>query len=434
MRVWLVTVGEPLPIDTAGNRLYRSGMLAEALTKRGHEVLWWTSTLDHIRKDHRYRQATSVEMPSGLVLRLLHGVRYTRNISVRRMWNHYQIGRQFYREAASLPKPDIILSSFPTIELSERSTAIGREAGVPVLLDVRDLWPDIFVQYLPKVLQHLARLAVQSLFRSTRRAFENCTGIIGISEQYLQFGLSYAGRERCPQDAVFPLGYTRPDKPPANIEDVAARLMEMGVNPQKTICWFVGSFGATYDLAPVIEGARQIERSNEHVQFVFSGDGDRLEEWSASAAGLRNVVFTGWLNASGLAYLSSVAKVGLAAYGAGAPQSLPNKIFEYMSAGLPIVTSLGSECRALLESHGCGSGYAPGDSASFLAALMPYLESETYRTCCGDNAARLFQEQFRAGDIYCRMADFLEEAARGRSVNNSQRTREQQENKRGREQ
>jgi hypothetical protein len=65
---------------------------------------------------------------------------------------------------------------------------------------------------------------------------------------------------------------------------------------------------------------------------------------------------------------------------------------------------------------------------------MPYLESETYRTCCGDNAARLFQEQFRAGDIYCRMADFLEEAARGRSVNNSQRTREQQENKRGREQ
>jgi glycosyltransferase involved in cell wall biosynthesis len=415
MKVWIVTVGEPLPIDEEVNRLHRGGMIAEELTKRGHQVLWWTSTFDHTRKEHRYKQATTVTMPSGLVLRLLHGVRYAGNVSLRRMWNHYQIGRQFYREAAGMTKPDVILSSFPTIELSERSTEIGRGARVPVLLDVRDLWPDIFVDYSPKAIQPFARLGIRPLVWGTKKAFANCTGIIGISEDYLKFGLSYAGRERRSQDAVYPLGYMRPKKPPANLEDAAAKLRTMGVDPQKTICWFVGSFGATYDLAPVIEAARRIEQTHENVQFVLSGDGERFKQWSANAAGLRNVVFTGWLNASGLAYLSSTADIGLAAYGPGAPQSLPNKIFEYLAAGLPILSSLSGECQNLLKAHGCGSIYSPGDVASFLSALMPYLNNEAHRAQAGDNASRLFHRRFRAEEIYSDMADFLEEVAHGAS-------------------
>ena len=413
MRVWIVTVGEPLPIDAEVNRLHRGGMIAQELIRRGHQVLWWTSTMDHLRKEHRYKAATTVKMPGGLVLRLLHGVKYSRNISLRRIWNHYQIGRQFYREAARLPSPDVIMSSFPTIDLCVRSTDIGKVFGVPVVLDVRDLWPDIFVNYLPPAVQPIARLATQPLVWSTRKAFRDCTGIIGISERYLQFGLSYAGRERRPQDAVFPLGYMRPETPPGDLEGAASRLKEMGIDPRKTICWFVGNFGATYDLAPVIESARRIERTHPHVQFVFSGDGDRFTEWSSSTAGLRNTVFTGWLNASGLAYLSGVAKIGLAAYGVGAPQSLPNKIFEYMAAGLPIVTSLGGECQALLEAHGCGSIYTPGDSASFLAVLTPYLEDESLRARRGANALQLFEDRFRADGIYSAVAGFLEEVACG---------------------
>ncbi|GAI08595.1 unnamed protein product, partial [marine sediment metagenome] len=50
MRIWLITIGEPLPSDNNNDRLYRTGILAKLLIQRGHEVVWWTSTFDHVRK------------------------------------------------------------------------------------------------------------------------------------------------------------------------------------------------------------------------------------------------------------------------------------------------------------------------------------------------------------------------------------------------
>ncbi len=411
MRTWIVTVGEPLPFDEAGGRLHRTGMVAETLRNRGHEVVWWASTLDHGRKIHRFEQPTTVTLPNGVTIRMLHGARYTKNVSLARIWNHRQIAAQFYREAARMPKPDVILASFPTVELAERSATFGREAGVPVAVDVRDLWPDIFIQYIPKIFRPFAPLALSPFVWRARRAFTLCTSIIGITDSYLDFGTRYAGRARGPQDAIFALGSSRLTEPPGDLTEIATTLSGMGVDPQKTICWFAGTFGMTYDLTTVIDCARLIEGSHPDVQFVFSGQGHKFDEWFSRARGLRNVIFTGWLNAGGLHYMSTIAKVGLAAYGQSAPQSLPNKIFEYLGAGLPILSSLDGECKELLSTHGCGATYAAADPVSLLEQLKPYLEDEAHRSRCSANATRLFMDQFQATGIYGRMADHLEKIA-----------------------
>ena len=412
MRTWIVTVGEPLPFDEAGGRLHRTGMVAETLRKRGHEVVWWASTLDHGRKVHRFDQPTTVTLPNGVVIRMLHGARYTKSVSFARIWNHRQIAAQFYREASEMPKPDVILASFPTVELAERSATFGREAGVPVVVDVRDLWPDIFVNYVPKIVRPFAPLLLFPFVRQARRAFRRCTSIIGITDSYLDFGTRYAGRARGPKDAIFALGSSRLAEPPADLEQIAATLSGMGVDPRKTICWFAGTFGMTYDLTTVIDCARMMETTHPDVQFVFSGQGHKFDEWFSRAQGLRNVIFTGWLNGGGLHYMSTIAKVGLAAYGQGAPQSLPNKIFEYLGAGLPILSSLDGECKEFLRSHGCGSTYVAANPASLLEQLRPYLEDEAHRAWRSANATRLFMDQFQATGIYGRMADHLETIAR----------------------
>ena len=55
MKIWIVTIGEPLPIEK-NKRLHRSGILMTYLQRAGHEVVWWTSTFEHVSKVHIYKQ------------------------------------------------------------------------------------------------------------------------------------------------------------------------------------------------------------------------------------------------------------------------------------------------------------------------------------------------------------------------------------------
>ena len=151
MNVWLVTIGEPVPIrEGSRDRLHRTGYFARFLADRGHEVAWWTSTFDHFRKRHWFDEDTTVELGTGLKARLLHGCGYRSNISLARFHDHRQIAKKFAHHArAAAAAPDIIVSALPTIELCLESVAYGRRRGVPVVLDMRDMWPDIFVDTVP---------------------------------------------------------------------------------------------------------------------------------------------------------------------------------------------------------------------------------------------------------------------------------------------
>ena len=53
MNVWTICAGEPLPTDENQPRPMRMSMLTRTLRKRGHDVLWWTSSFNHSAKRQR---------------------------------------------------------------------------------------------------------------------------------------------------------------------------------------------------------------------------------------------------------------------------------------------------------------------------------------------------------------------------------------------
>ena len=177
----MVTVGEPLPSVDAGNpRLLRTGVLAERLAGRGHEVDWWTSTFDHYRKRQRSPMDASY-LWRGINIRMLKSVGYRRNVSPRRFVEHFQIARKFALQVRRGPRPDVILASLPTLELAVACVRFGREAGVPVLVDVRDLWPDAIIDLAPPSLRPLAGAMLWWMDSAAEEALRDCTGIIGVS-------------------------------------------------------------------------------------------------------------------------------------------------------------------------------------------------------------------------------------------------------------
>ena len=409
MRVWLVCAGEMLPVDKGNQRSMRAGMLAKALRTRDHEVTWWTSAFDHSSKRLRCDRSSTMPLPDGTRLKLLQGRPYERNVCLARLINHCQLGREFKRESEREEPPELIFCCWPTIELGFACGQYWKRHNIPVVLDVRDLWPDIFVDVIPSSIRGLARALGLPYFQMTRRAFGRCAAVVGISEGYLSWGLEYAGRCRNQFDGVFPLGYAEPVFSKASVDSERQALRALGVDESRTVCWFLGAFARTYDLEPVIHAARQLQRAGtSQFQFVLSGDGEKRQAWQNLARGLNNVVFTGWLDGIRIAAMMQLSRVGVAAYRKGAPQGMPNKIFEYLAAGLPILSCLSGECEEFLKSEDCGTQYLAGDSQSFLAGLLNLTSSESRRAQVAANCVQVFRSRYSATKVYPALASHLE--------------------------
>jgi len=418
MNVWLVKIGEPVPqVETNINRLFRTGTFSRVLAEHGHQVTWWTTTFDHFQKHHLFQQDTVVNLNDHLTIRMLHACGYTDNVSLKRLRDHRMIATKFASASGQVPPPDIIVAAFPSIELCLACVRYAAKHDVPVLVDVRDPWPDSFAGVMPAILRPLAGVLLAPLYRQTRQVFRECNGIMGICEGYVELGLRHAQRQRCPSDRVFSLGYRRSCAAGHEIEEAGAALRQMGVDAAKTICLFVGSFGRTYDLAMLVEAARQCsEKGIDQMQFVLGGHGETFSEMTALAHGLKNIVFTGWLNPIQIAYLLRVSTIGIMPYVAGALQINPNKLGEYLSAGLPILSTLEGETEELLAQYGCSATYAPGNPEQLVEKLRHLLDNPSMLHAMRAGSERLYLEKFDAERIYQDMMAHLEVEVRADKV------------------
>jgi glycosyltransferase involved in cell wall biosynthesis len=407
MNVWVVTIGEPLPIDGLAVRLYRSGLIVEKLSNAGHKVTWWTSSFNHIEKTTRFKGTRFLSVSDSLRFILLNAPGYTKNISISRFINHWVLACKFKYYAKKEKKPDVILCSFPSIELASQVVKYSNRNNVPVIVDVRDLWPDIFVEFSPPKFKKIVRLILKPLVKLTTNVFHNCDAIIAVSDGYLEWGLAYAMRKKSIQDKVFPLGYLpQLDTSLFKNNNIAPPKFDDSGTLYLNIL-FIGSFGKTYDLTTAINALRNPSSVSKYKYRLFiCGDGERRLEWEKLSEGMDNVIFTGWLNKDEINYYLSIADVGLMAYKQGAPQGLPNKIFEYMSARLPILNSLMGEASNLIMQSNCGVSYTANNVDSFLNALLSFDDSAK-RLEMSDNSLRVFEEKYNADLIYDDLISYL---------------------------
>ena len=411
LHVWIVEIGETMPVIDGTARYMRCGILSRTLVDRGHTVTWWSSTFDHARKRQRVDRSGTFEIQPGLEARLLFSRDYRSNGSLKRFLSQRGTAASFAREADSGPRPDLIFCSLPTPELAEESALLGRKYDVPVIIDVNDQWPDSYLLAFPSWLRPLVRPMLHGEFRRIARALGAATSITAVSETYLKWALGYAGRSRRETDAVFPLGYWVP--PPSDGEaphaDVQAKY---AIRPDAFVALFVGTFGASYDLETVVKVAAALNaQETKDVQFLLVGDGDQKSRLHQMAAGLDNLTFTGWVDGGELNGLLRLASVGLASYTADCYQSLPYKPFEYMAGGLPLLSSLRGELEALIRTERIGLHYEPGDVTALTEGIRWLAANPLTRREMGDRARALFDEHFSADVVYPKLVQHIENVA-----------------------
>lgn len=414
MRAWLITVGEPLPLPGRPEaRLLRTGLVARELKKRGHEVLWWTSTFDHWAKNHHFPEDRRIEIQPGYELYLLKGTGYRRNLSPGRLLDHFLIGRKFGKLAPKETRPQIILCSLPTLELSEAAVDFGRQHGVPVVIDVRDQWPDIFLEEIPPWAAPLGRFLLTPLFRKANSACSRAAAVIGHTPAMVRWGLEKGRRPAGPWDRDFPHGYSLLSPPAEEMESAAGFWRGLGLTGGRgefVVCFF-GTFGKRFDIETALKAAEIIAGSEAGFKFVFCGQGDRLPEYRKAAEALPNVFFPGWVEAAAIRRLMELSRAGLAPYlpGPSFEGSIPNKVIEYLSEGLPVVSCLDGLTRKMIEETGCGLYYPPGDAAALAENLLDLARDSSLRRKKSEAAWMIFQKAFTAEAVYSDLVDMLEQ-------------------------
>ena len=391
----------------------RAGLLAHALLEQGHEVVWWKSTFEHVSKTHYRGQDGFEEVEPGLTVGWIHSRGYRNHVSLARALDHRELGRRFPQLAESRPLPDVLVCSIPVPELALAGVHFGLNHGVPVVVDIRDWWPEALVYTVPRFIRPPLRLALVPYSRMVDAACRGATAITGITPAFVDWGLSRAGRQRTEFDRDFPHGYDVPSVSEDSAAEARRYWDGLGVyaDVERINVVFIGSVSRTYDCRPVLAAAQAFSKSHPRLVFVICGDGDRLPAVKKKAESLSNVVFTGmWVGPPEIQELLRRATVGLVPL-PNRPDFLAtvnNKTVEYLSAGVPIIVSPeNSWVGKLASDNGFGTAWDGSDTKALMAAIEQVVANPAVFKGISLRAHEYYEQHFVAGKVYSRYVEFL---------------------------
>jgi glycosyltransferase involved in cell wall biosynthesis len=278
--------------------------------------------------------------------------------------------------------------------------------GKPFVFEVRDLWPELpkamGVIKNPLVLWAMAVLEWVS-YRSAHR-------LIGLSPGIVE-GIKARGvpAERI---AMVPNGCDL---------DIFASEVEPwrpeGIGPDDLMAVFAGTHGMANGLDAVLDAAAVLKRRGRaDIKFLLIGNGKLKPhlQLRAHREGLENVVFHDPVNKARLAGLMRATDVGMQIL-ANVPAfyygTSPNKFFDYIAAGVPVLNNYPGWLAEMIESNGCGYAVPAADPAAFADALELAAAERDQLVVKGERARELAEREFDRRVLSDKWARWVEGAA-----------------------
>tara|TARA_B100000767_G_scaffold275762_1_gene315219 strand:+ start:9709 stop:10971 length:1263 start_codon:yes stop_codon:yes gene_type:complete len=414
MRVWLVQRAESTPHDDGGERrLLRIGILADILQSEGHEVVWWTSAFDHVGKKKRYQQSKRVKVKENFYIHYLKCFGYKKNISLSRLIDNQIVTRQFKKDVKlDNKKPDVILTSVPSVELSQTVVHYANRNKIPVVLDIRDLWPDVFAELLPKSFSWIIDILTMPMRNNLIDICSNATAISGITDGFVDWGIEHSGRERGEKDVYFPMSYIKGDIAEERKVDAYSFWKKLGIvkNDKILNVLFLGTFTNSFKFETIFLAAKILQDQGAPVRFVICGIGAKEPEIRKSCESLSNCIFAGWVNAAQIKTILELSDVGLAPYihTKNFVENIPNKPAEYLSENLLIATSLEyGKLYDFIYNNKCGFSYG-NDPLKLVTFLENLAKDDQELNKYINNSEKAFSAELDGEKTYLSMIKFLE--------------------------
>jgi len=303
---------------------------------------------------------------------------------------------------------DVLIASSPPWFPHVTGVALQALRGVPLVLEVRDLWPD----YLIGMGVVRGRLAQRVLLGTERALFRRAREVVVVTESFRRRMESKGvppARVTVVSNGVDPSRYFPAIEPPP--------VPALARGPGEFLVGYLGNFGSSQALEQVVDAARLLEAQGERrVRMVLAGEGTTGAAVRAHAAGLgleRLVILPPIPKEATRAFYNAcdACLVPLAPVPV-LQETVPSKLFEVMACERPVLASLGGEGERIVRDSGAGIVMPPGDAPALAAGIRALAErAPEERAAMGRQGGTYVRAHYTRAALAARYLDVLQRAA-----------------------
>lgn len=366
-----------------GTRSYEFG---RRLVKNGHDVEFISGPIsNNLYEGEKYLQI------DGMKINIV-----GRNYSNKMAYSNRIFIFLAYALAASLKgvrlkKPDIIYATSTPLTVAVPAIFLSWFFKTPFVFEVRDLWPEAPIQmgalknpFLIKIMRKLESLTYH-------KAVHLVVLSPGMAEAIKQTGIPENKITVIPNSSDIELFSA------GRHGDGGEILNRYGI-ATKNVALYAGTIGEANGLDMIMNAAKMLQEAREDVHFIIAGDGKRLQALKRykEVYGLENITFTGNISKHQVAQLYRVAKVSLVLL-KNIPiftTSSPNKFFDTLAAGTPVISNIKGWIERLIKENNIGLFFEGEDASQLVKKVLHIVKNNTLQKEMAGNARRLAKKQF----------------------------------------
>lgn len=290
-------------------------------------------------------------------------------------------------------KPDVVVCSTRYMFDMFPSWVMAKIARVPLVFELHDLWPLSPIQLGSISPRHPFILMIRVAEWFTYKTADRIVSCLPHTLKYMdRFGVKEEQFTYCPNGIYLPDWEESEDLP----EDMATELKKLK-DEGKFLIAYTGAHGIANALHCLLEAADMLRDKNAH--FVFIGDGQEKENLQriANEKGLPNVTFFPKISKRAIptalrmmdTLFIGLQKKELFHYGIS-----PNKLYDYMMAGRPVLQAIDASNDPVTES-GCGLTIEAESSEAIKDGILKLMDTtEKERVEMGKKGHKFASENF----------------------------------------
>jgi glycosyltransferase involved in cell wall biosynthesis len=381
--------------------------LARYLAQCGHRVTIITSQVSYLTgtaaSEARPNNASAPieEKPRGGVT-ILRAYTYAalHRSFVHRIFSFFSFMASSFLVGLRVRHVDLVWGTSPPIFQGATAWALARLKGAPFLFEVRDLWPAFAVGVgvlRQPVLIRLSLWLESFLYRHADRVLVNSPGFIDHVRQ--------RGARRV---ELVPNGADAHMFDPNS--DGSAFRQEHGLEDH-FVALYAGAHGMSNDLGVLLQAAHLLADRAE-IMVVLLGDGKEKPALidQAQRQGLKNVAFLPPIPKAEMPQALAAADACIAIL---KPIPLyatvyPNKVFDYMAAGRPVVLAIDGVIRQVVEGAGAGIFVSPGDADALAQAIRRLADDPRLGKSMGARGREVVENRFDRAQLAQQLAEVIE--------------------------